>query len=64
MSGDSVPTMMQSTSAAATPASASAAWAASTARSLVEVPGSTNRRSRMPVRCWIQASSVFMVGAS
>ncbi len=59
-SGDSVPKMIQSISVASTPASASARLAAWSARSLVAVVPSfgTKRRAWMPVRFWIQSSSV------
>src|SRR5512134_326236 len=49
---------MKSRSASEIPERATAARAASVPRSAVPVPGSTNRRSRTPVRCTIQSSVV------
>ena len=53
--------MMRSMSEAARPASASAASAAFVPSSADPIPGSTNRRSRMPVRGTIHSSVVSMI---
>jgi NAD(P)H-dependent flavin oxidoreductase YrpB (nitropropane dioxygenase family) len=50
MSGVTVATMIASTSEGSTPRAARQRLAASTAKSLVAIPGSTMWRSRMPTR--------------
>src|SRR5262245_14239652 len=52
--------MMKSISRTSRPASAMAASAACSARSVEPMPGSTKRRSRMPVRSTIHSSLVSM----
>ena len=59
-SGEQVPTMIMSSSAALTPAAAIALCAASVQMDVSVSPGPAMCRSRMPVRSRIHASSVSM----
>ncbi len=61
MSGVIVATMMSSTSVGSRPRRSRASRAARTARSLVAVPGSARRRSRIPVRVRIHSSDVSTI---
>src|SRR5690606_10338642 len=64
LSGVEVATMMQSRSAGAMPASASAARAAASPREAVVSSSAAMKRWRMPVRCTIQASLVSTTPSS
>src|SRR5262245_15047627 len=55
---------MASRSEACQPAWASAFFEASRARSVAPVPGLAQRRSRIPVRCWIHSSLVSIIVVS
>ncbi len=61
MSGVTVPTMIMSMSLAVRPAAAIALFAASAAMSLVTIPGSAIRLSRMPVRSMIHSFDVSTI---